>query len=313
MNELRQIFETVNIGLVILDRNLNIRTWNRWLAIHSGMTEEKVVGYPILSLFPKLDNPIFLRNCKSVLLFGNFAFFSQKLHGYLFPFAPPRSHRSRFDFMQQSCTMGPIRNEEGEIEAIFLIVQDVTELTAYEKRLMEMNMKDGLTGIFNRRYLDKRLEEEFQRARRYGRELSLIVFDIDFFKRVNDNYGHQCGDMILKNVAAKIAGIIRKADCLGRYGGEEFCCIMPETGISEAYNVAERFRELIQSMESSYDNDNVKITISLGVARLTESMESEKELFRRGDEGLYEAKRTGRNRVVVYDWTLAPIQAASNL
>ncbi len=312
MNELRQIFETVNIGLVILDRSLNIRTWNRWMANQSGMAEGSVAGSPIFSLFPNLNNPVFLRNCKSVLAFGNFAFFSQKLHGYLFPFAPPRSLQSRFDFMQQSCTMGPVRDENGAIDAIFLIVQDVTELAVYEKKLMEMNMQDGLTGILNRRYLDKRLEDEYQRAKRYERELSLIVFDIDFFKKVNDTYGHQCGDLILKNVAAGIASSIRKTDYLGRYGGEEFCCLLPETGIAGAVDVAERFRELVLSMENLYDDKIIKITISLGVARLTVSMNSAKEIFSRADEGLYQAKRTGRNRVVALDLLPEQLQSVSN-
>ncbi len=310
MNELRQIFETVNIGLVILDRDLKIRTWNRWMTIQSGMAEERVVGCALLSLFPNLDNQNFRRNCKSVLKFGNFAFFSQKMHRYLFPFAPPRALLSRFDFMQQSCTMGPVRNEEGEIEHIFLIVQDVTELTLYEKRLMEMNMRDGLTGIFNRRYLDRRLEDEFQRARRYGRELSLIVFDIDFFKKVNDTYGHQCGDMVLKNVAARIITVVRKTDSLGRYGGEEFCCILPETGLDEAMEVAERYREMIFDMDSPYNEQIVRISISLGVAGLTKAMNSGQELFGRADEALYEAKRMGRNRVVALDWPHAPVAAA---
>jgi len=254
----------VNIGLVILDSDLKIRSWNRWMTIQSGVTEESVAGASILSLCPHLNNPVFMRNCKSVRTFGNFAFFSQKLHGYLFPFPPPRSLKPRYEFMQQSCTMGPIRNDEGVIESIFLIVQDVTELTVYEKKLMEMNMKDGLTGIFNRRYLDKRLEEEYQRAGRYGRDCTLIVVDIDFFKKVNDTHGHQCGDLILKNVAAEIASAIRKTDCLGRYGGEEFCCILPETGLEPAFQVVERFREMIQSMESSYNEQTVKITISPG-------------------------------------------------
>jgi diguanylate cyclase (GGDEF)-like protein len=313
MNELRQIFETVNIGLVILDNELKVRSWNRWMALQSGVTEETVVGSPILSLCPHLNNPVFLRNCKAVRAFGNFAFFSQKLHGYLFPFPPPRSLSARFEFMQQSCTMGPIRNDEGVIESIFLIVQDVTELTVYEKKLVEMNMKDGLTGIFNRRYLDRRLEEEFQRARRYGREFSLIVCDIDFFKKVNDTYGHQCGDLILKNVSAKIASALRKTDCLGRYGGEEFCCILPETGLEQALLVAERVREMIQAMESLYEEQTVMVSISLGVSRLDERLTSEKELFSRADEALYEAKRTGRNRVMTLDPPAVQIKAVSNL
>jgi diguanylate cyclase (GGDEF)-like protein len=197
--------------------------------------------------------------------------------------------------------MGPIRNDEGSVESIFLIVQDVSELTLYERKLVETNVKDGLTGIFNRRYLDRRIEEEFLRAGRYGRSLSIIVFDIDFFKKVNDTYGHQCGDMVLKNVSKAISESIRKTDSLGRYGGEEFCCILPETGRDTAIEVAERFRELILSLETHFNDRCVKVTISLGVAQLSEETRTDKELFRRADEALYEAKRRGRNRVVSLD------------
>jgi diguanylate cyclase len=303
MNELRQIFETVNIGLVTLDCDLKFRSWNRWMSLHSGITEESILGVPIFTIFPNLDNPVFLRNCRSVRKFGNFAFFSQKLHNYLFPFPPARSLQSHFDFMQQSCTMGPIRNDDGVIESIFLIVQDVSELTLYERKLVETNTKDGLTGIFNRRYLDKRIGEEYLRAKRYGRDLSLIVFDIDFFKKVNDTYGHQCGDLVLKNISTNISAAIRKTDCLGRYGGEEFCCILPETGLDTALQVAERFRETIQSMEVHFNEQIVKVTISLGVSHMTKEIAKETELFTKADEALYNAKRTGRNRVLPYDYS----------
>ena len=300
MNNLRQIFDTVNIGLVILDRNLTVVAWNRWMTQHSGIKDVNIVGRPLFDFFPTLNEPVFKRNCKSVFGFGNFSFFSQKLHGHLFPFQPPRALDSGFQYMQQSCTIGPIRDDSGAIDSVFLVIQDVTELAAYEKKLLETNMMDGLTGIYNRRYLDKRLLDEFQRSRRYCRELSIIVFDIDFFKKVNDTYGHQCGDYILQNVSAKIASSIRNNDCLARYGGEEFCAILPETAPQSAMILAERFREAIESLENVYNEaTTVKVTISLGVSGLDGQVSSATELFSKADEALYEAKRTGRNKVVL--------------
>lgn len=297
MSKLSQIFNTVNIGLVILDRNLRVQEWNRWMTQQSGVAEKEILGASILEFFPSLDSPVFNRNCKSVLTFGNFAFFSQKLHGHLFPLPPPHLPEARFEFMQQSCTMGPIRDDEGAIESIFLIVQDVTELALFEGKLLEMNVKDELTGIHNRRYLDKRLEDEFQRSRRYCKDLSLIVFDIDFFKKVNDTHGHQCGDLILQNVAARIASSIRKTDCIARYGGEEFCCLLPETELKAAFILAERFRREIEEMVSSYDGQSIRVTISLGVTELDGRTNSSRQLFHKADEALYHAKNTGRNRV----------------
>jgi diguanylate cyclase len=290
-----QVFDAINIGLVILDRDLKVQKWNRWMEIHSGITENKIIGSFILEIFPNLDNPKFNRSCRSVFSFGNFCFFSQKFHHYLFPFKSTSYFESIFEYMQQSCAMGPLRDENNNIQGLFIYIQDVTEVAVYEHKLVEMNWKDGLTGIYNRRYMEIKLGEEFNRCKRYGSKLSIIMLDIDFFKKVNDKYGHQCGDFILKSVSSRILSIIRNVDYLFRYGGEEFCCMLPETKFDGAMLVAERFREAIMEMENNYDNSIVKITISLGVAGLNDGISSPEMFIKKADEALYRAKREGRN------------------
>lgn len=297
LNELTQIFNTVNFGLVVLDRDLKIQYWNRWMAMHSGNPSEQMIGEPLFDFFPHLSTSRFNKNCKAVLSFGNFAFFAQKLHRFLFPFKPDSSFGYRFDLMQQSCTMGPLRSEDNSISGIFLIVQDVTELATYEQKLVEMNTKDALTGIYNRRFLESRLKEECERQHRYSRPLSLIMIDIDFFKKVNDTYGHQAGDLILQSVAAKATSVIRKTDFLARYGGEEFCCLLPETNADAAETVAECLRTHIEEMESSFENNSIKVTISLGISGFVNE-DSPDTLLKRADDALYQAKHTGRNRFV---------------
>ncbi len=297
LHELTQIFDTVNIGLVVLDRDIKITYWNRWMAMHSGLPSEQILGEPLFDFFPHLNTNSFNKNCKTVLSFGNFAFFSQKLHSFLFPFKPDSSFGYRFDLMQQSCTMGPIRSTDNTISGLFMIIQDVTELATYEQKLVEMNTKDMLTGIYNRRFLDSRLKEECDRHHRYARALSLMMIDIDFFKKVNDTYGHQCGDHILKAVAEKASSIIRKTDVLARYGGEEFCCLLPETDAVAAEAVAENLRMQIEEMVSSFEGNQVAVTISLGISEINGD-DTPESLLKRADEALYEAKHTGRNRFV---------------
>jgi diguanylate cyclase (GGDEF)-like protein len=298
MNELRQIFDNVNIGLIILDSDLRVKTWNRWMALHSRIPESQIIETPLFDAFPNLNTKRFLRNCKAVLAFGNFIFLSQKLHGHLFPFHPTYAVGEQLEHMQQSCTMGPIRGEGGRIEYLYMIIQDVSELVHYEKKLLEMNMRDGLTGAFNRRYLDRRLEEEIDRSRRYSQKFSLILFDIDFFKTVNDTHGHHCGDLILKSVASKVTELIRKSDCLARYGGEEFCCLLPGTDLQAALVVAEKLRFALEAMDNIYRDANVKITVSLGVSEIRPGCDTPAKLFDMADRALYRAKGTGRNRVV---------------
>lgn len=193
--------------------------------------------------------------------------------------------------------MGPLRDEKNVIQYLFIYVQDATEVAIYEKKLMDINLLDGLTGIFNRRYMEIKLKEEFSRAKRYGGEFSIIMFDIDFFKKINDVYGHQCGDFILKSISSRISSIMRNVDCLYRYGGEEFCCMLPETDISEAVKAADRFRKSVMEMENNFDGELIKITISLGVSAVNDEIHSPERLLKMADDALYKAKKEGRNRV----------------
>ncbi|MBI5739635.1 MAG: sensor domain-containing diguanylate cyclase [Nitrospirae bacterium] len=298
---LQQIFDAINIGIVILDRDMRVRGWNRWMEIHSGIRSDMIRDTSIFDTYPHLNNPKFTRSCKSVFSFGNFCFFSQKLHHYLFPFKTSCYSEARFDYMQQSCAMGPLRDEDNQINNLFIYVQDMTEVAAYERKLVQINMKDGLTGIFNRRFLETKLAEEFNRHKRYGGVFSIIMFDIDYFKKVNDTYGHPCGDFILKAVTSRTAALIRNIDYLARYGGEEFCCLLPETAITAAIMVAERFREAIETHENNFDDNVIKVTISLGVAEFRSSMEAVHELIKSADNALLRAKREGRNRVIAMD------------
>lgn len=162
-------------------------------------------------------------------------------------------------------------------------------------------MLDGLTNIPNRRRFDEALESEWKRAQRSGMPLSLIIADIDFFKRFNDNYGHGIGDECLKKVAASLAACIeRPSDLVARYGGEEFVALLPDTDATGAHAIAERFRSHVESMQipHAYSDAANYVTVSVGLASATPDAEMLwADLLKQADEGLYLAKETGRNRV----------------
>ncbi|MFC1523844.1 PAS domain-containing protein [Thermodesulfobacteriota bacterium] len=132
-----QIIEMIDLGLVILDDKMRVRFWNRWLESHSDISREDISGKSILECFPHLDNPKFRRNFKAVFAFGNFYFFSKKFHDYLFPFKPDSSFISEVKNMQQSCTMGPLRDDKNDIRFVFISIKDVTEATIFEKKLTD--------------------------------------------------------------------------------------------------------------------------------------------------------------------------------
>lgn len=168
--------------------------------------------------------------------------------------------------------------------------------------LEQENIEDPLTGVFNRRYMDRRLPGEVVRSRRYGQDLSVFMFDIDHFKRINDEYGHQSGDTILVALGQLALGDVRQSDIVSRYGGEEFLVILPSTTLQEAAFAAERLRDKVEAYpfrvsEDGEMEESVSVTISLGVASLSESMHSGEDLVRAVDEALYRAKEEGRNRV----------------
>ncbi len=178
-----------------------------------------------------------------------------------------------------------------------------------ERSLKEANDKikilsitDPLTGIYNRGYLTEHLPREISRAKRYGHPLSLIMSDIDLFKKINDSYGHQAGDKLLKDFVDCLRGAIRnRIDWMVRYGGEEFLIVLPETNIEGACQVAERFRTLLSESVFTIKDNEIKITASFGVSGFDPSKQKEKIsvefLIGLADKYLYQAKKRGRNRV----------------
>ncbi|HJV65244.1 MAG TPA: diguanylate cyclase [Geomonas sp.] len=291
-----QILEIIDLGVVVLDDEFRVSYWNRWMALHSGISPETITGSSIFDHYPELNTPEFLRGARMALNFGSPAVFPQSLHHYLFPFKVVGTPNGIFDLMQQHCASAPLRETDGEIRHFLITVQDVTERMLSQQRLRELNIRDQLTGACNRRYLDNRLPDECKRHNRYNRPLSVIMLDIDFFKKVNDQHGHEAGDRVLSEVAGKLMAGMRKTDCLVRYGGEEFCCILPETSLENAALLAERFRGSIEGLAIVAGSSELRVTISLGVAQL-QGDDTPATLLKRADQGLYEAKQSGRNRV----------------
>jgi diguanylate cyclase (GGDEF)-like protein len=173
-----------------------------------------------------------------------------------------------------------------------------SELRKHQQALRKLATFDGLTGVYNRRSFDMIIVSEFERARRYNKDLSLLIVDIDHFKLVNDKYGHIAGDSVLKELAAKLSGRIRTNDHLARYGGEEFVIILPETPLDMAHLFAERVRTSVGEKDFKVGNNlTALLTLSIGISSFPAQANTIKELVEFADSALYVAKETGRNRV----------------
>jgi two-component system cell cycle response regulator len=167
----------------------------------------------------------------------------------------------------------------------------------YYEEIYSLTIKDGLTNIYNKRYLVEFLDREMARCQRYQRPLSLIMYDLDHFKRINDDYGHLAGDFVLKKVAAETTKKVRKEECFARYGGEEFAVVLPDTPLERAVVLAEKIRSAIQATEFKFEEHIIPVTGSMGVAQMTDAHKDASSFIKVADEKLYAAKQGGRNCV----------------
>lgn len=172
-----------------------------------------------------------------------------------------------------------------------------TELTRKNRQLEKMATLDQLTKLFNRRYFDLKLGEYSSLAIRFGQTLSCLMCDIDHFKKINDTYGHPIGDKVLQHVAVTLTDNIRKTDVIARYGGEEFVVLLPNTSLNPAVDVAEKLRMAIEQTHASCENNEIHMTISIGISSGSTAVDLGSALVKNADDSLYQAKRMGRNRV----------------
>lgn len=182
--------------------------------------------------------------------------------------------------------------EENKMEVI-------KQINFMYSRTKYLSLTDELTQLPNRRCFESSFEKEFLRAKRYNNNLTLVMFDIDYFKQVNDTYGHQCGDYILKQVSNAALQTFRKTDTVFRFGGEEFVVILTETDIQQSIIPLERFRKTVETLNLNYQGQAIKITVSIGACQYFSSCTTKDLLLQKTDDALYEAKNNGRNRTVL--------------
>ncbi len=200
------------------------------------------------------------------------------------------------DYVQKPFDSHELR---ARVKAGLRIVGLQDELKTKNRILHQLSITDGLTGAYNHSYFQRAFEKEFERARRYGRDLSLLVCDIDNFKGFNDTYGHGTGDEVLTNVARIVRSITRDSDIVARYGGEEFAVLIPETPLETAYQVADKIRRAIAESPLVLEDSRLDITISIGAACFSgTNFGSRTTFFNSADSALYKAKHEGKNRVV---------------
>lgn len=301
------IVDRINVGVFILDESMNVQFWNKFMATNSGMNPSQVVGKNLFDVFPQLPQRWLQRKVKSVFMLKNFAFTSWEQRPYLFQFSHNRPVTGGMEFMSQDLTLMPVKDADGAVTSVCICLFDVTDVAIYQtmhkaamNKLEMVSRVDGLTQLFNRSHWQLRLNEEFSRAARYDSPLTLIMFDLDHFKSINDTYGHLGGDAVLTTVARILRELVRENDIAGRYGGEEFGVILVNTDETGAKAVAERIRSTIEATPVPFEEGEINATASLGVATYKPGIDNAEELIANADAALYYCKEHGRNQVSMF-------------
>lgn len=304
---LMDMFQSVDVGLVVLDREYKIQVWNGFMENHSGLLPYEVRDKSLFEAFPNLDKEWLLQKTDPVFVLKNRAFTIWEQHAHIFKFKNYRPITSVAPFMYQNATFIPLTNTTGDVTHLCIIIYDVTdvaiskiELQEVNKELQRLSRTDRLTNLNNRGYWEECLQREFLRQRRGHSVSTLLIFDIDHFKKVNDTYGHAGGDEAILHLAKILKKSLRETDIGGRYGGEEYAVILTGTQAKDAYVFAERLRIMVEKSIVSYNEFEFQFTISLGIAEYTDELNSHQNWIEVADSALYKAKVGGRNRVEVY-------------
>jgi len=291
LSALRAIVDDLNVGIVLLDRESRVQFVNRAFRRVWRISEEIENG----------------------LSFVRLMYHGRGVNAYAIPHHQLGEYVTKQMALIRAGEEGPlqIRLADGSViqfrcKALanggrLLTYGNVSELAHQADALERLASVDGLTGLNNRRYFLMLAEIEWSRFQRYGRPLALLMIDIDLFKSVNDKYGHDVGDAVIKAVAEVLQKNKRVSDIVGRLGGEEFALILPEATLDKAVAAAERFRQLVADRVATISGLPVAITVSVGASVCRPGIKGVEELLKQADIALYEAKRSGRNRVRPFD------------
>ena len=278
-------FQVARVMMLVLDAEGQVSDINQRGAEMLGLPREKILGQDWFSHFIPPGNRDHMQTIFRAILRGEYEIDEYWENDIL---TASGEHR----LMAFRNTL--LHDDEGRIEGVLTSGEDITRQRQLEEQLEYQATHDGLTGALNRRHFERLMEQEIERSRRYAHPLSLLMFDIDHFKAVNDQYGHVAGDEVLKTLTQRVERRLRKADLFGRWGGEEFVALLPETSAEGAYRLAEDIRRAIAETDFEHAGH---LTISLGAGEYRPGEEL-KDFIRRIDDALYRAKDEGRNRTV---------------
>ncbi len=297
--------QTIDVGMVVLDRDYRIQAWNGFMENHSGKGASQIQNKRVFEMFDEIPEAWFKQKVESVFVLKNRAFTTWEQRPYIFEFKNYRPITGTAEFMYQNVTIIPLMSLTGQVTHVCIMIYDVTdsaihkmELDKTREQVQHLTRTDSLTQLNNKNFWEESLDREFRRSNRTKQEDVLLLLDIDHFKKVNDSFGHVAGDKVIRAVAGALRNTMRETDIAGRYGGEKFGVVLLNTNVDNAQLFAERLRKSIETLAIYHEEQELNVTVSLGIAQIEPQMTRYKEWLEVTDAALQKAKQSGRNRVV---------------
>lgn len=310
MNELHWLIDmvqTIEVGLVVLDRQFNIQLWNGFMENHSGISPNELKGNNLFQRFPDLPADWLKQKMEQVFLLKNNVFISWEQRPYIFKFNNYRPITGRAEFMYQNITLLPLSSLTGTSH-ISMIIYDVTDiainklqLTAANEQLQQLTQRDELTQLFNRRHWQQLVEQEFARFSRYQEPTTLMMVDIDYLKQINDQHGHIAGDRAIQHLAHLVSRNLRNTDVACRYGANSFALLLHHCDTVQASQLAARLQFSLQQTPLLFNGSHLSFAISIGISTLNDECSGYDRWLDTADEALANAKMAGRDQINIVE------------
>lgn len=297
-----QLLKLVPGGIILLNSAYQLTFVNQFICQHSGLAERDLIGKDFFQLFPEVPKAWFCRKVAEVLTQCQTQQISWQQRLYLLKL--PRQSAAGQQVMAQNISLIPLTQHAENALAIW--IEDATEAARYHAQLLLSNQQlkqhdrsDSLTDLPNRQHWLQQLELELARAERYQRPLAILLFELDRFKALNDQYGHQYGDIVLQNLARQCSALLRDNDMLARLGGAEFAILLPDTELAGALEVAKRLKASLALQRGGEQSPKVSLSISCGLATYSQGGAAD-TLLQQAEQALYQAKCAGRNQTSIW-------------
>jgi len=304
-----EILQSLDVGIIIIDSNMLIKVWNRFMSNHCAIEADDAINQHLLTVCPTLPEAYIRRKLKSVVVLQNPLIITWQQRPHLFQISNYRSITSANKLMYQNVRFMPIVNAQNIVEHIGIVIYDVTEAANAHLSLQDRNEEltlssrlDPLTKLYNRGYWERRLELEFKRFSRSNAPSVLVMLDIDHFKRVNDTYGHQGGDTVLRKLGQLLLNKYRETDIIGRYGGEEFAILLLDTETDQALELIQDLTQELADTQIIHNDKVIEITLSFGLTEINSDIKRHDQWIDTADKALYKSKQNGRNQATVLDY-----------